>query len=71
MTLNDVILRHGGEAQAGGDSFAALNPVQQDALITFLNSQVLSCPTIRRRTSIREIPLPAVRARQHQAYGTV
>jgi hypothetical protein len=56
MTLNDVILRHGGEAQAARDSFAALNAVQQNALITFLNSLVLSRPTIRRRTSIREIP---------------
>jgi Di-haem oxidoreductase, putative peroxidase len=44
MTLNEVILRHGGEAQAARDSFAALNAVQQNALITFLNSLVLFPP---------------------------
>jgi len=44
MTLNDVIMRHGGEAQASRDAFAALRPGQQSALITFLNSLVLFPP---------------------------
>jgi mono/diheme cytochrome c family protein len=44
MTLNDVILRHGCEAQAARDAFAALHPGQQNALIAFLNSLVLFPP---------------------------
>jgi hypothetical protein len=44
MTLNDVILRHEGEAKPSRDSFAGLNSNQQDALIKFLNSLVLFPP---------------------------
>jgi hypothetical protein len=44
MTLNDVILRHGGEAQASRDKYAALRGNEQIALQTFLNSLVLFPP---------------------------
>jgi hypothetical protein len=44
MTLSDVILRHGGEAQAARDAFAALRPGDSNALATFLNSLVLFPP---------------------------
>ena len=44
ITLNDVILRHGGEAQAARDSFAALRAEERNALIAFLNSLVLFPP---------------------------
>jgi CxxC motif-containing protein (DUF1111 family) len=44
MTLNDVILRHGGEAQASRDAFAALTPFQSNNLMTFLNSLILFPP---------------------------
>jgi hypothetical protein len=42
--LNDVILRHGGEAQAARDAYAALKPNDAAALATFLNSLVLFPP---------------------------
>jgi len=44
MTLNDVILRHDGEAKATRDTFAGLSVGQQNALIAFLNSLVLFPP---------------------------
>ena len=44
ITLNDVILRHGGEAQAARDAFAALKPAQANNLLSFLNSLVLFPP---------------------------
>ena len=44
MTLNDVILRHGGEAQRSRDEYAHLPTGQQDALIKFLNSLILFPP---------------------------
>ena len=44
MTLNDVILRHGGEALAARNAFVALQPNDQSSLITFLNSLVLFPP---------------------------
>ena len=44
MTLNDVILRHGGEALAARNAFAALKPNDQSSVITFLNSLVLFPP---------------------------
>jgi hypothetical protein len=44
MTLNDVILRHGGEATASRTAFAALRSSDQSALMTFLNSLVLFPP---------------------------
>lgn len=44
MTLRDVILRHGGEAQAQRDAFARLNENKQNELIAFLNSLILFPP---------------------------
>jgi len=44
MTLNDVILRHGGEAQAARDKYASLKSNEQIALQTFLNSLILFPP---------------------------
>ena len=44
ITLNDVILRHGGEAQAARDAFVALKPSQIGNLLSFLNSLVLFPP---------------------------
>ena len=44
ITLSDVILRHGGEAQAARDAFAALTPYQTNNLLAFLNSLVLFPP---------------------------
>jgi len=44
ITLNDVILRHGGESQASRDKYAALKSNQQIALQMFLNSLVLFPP---------------------------
>jgi mono/diheme cytochrome c family protein len=44
MTLNDVILRHGGEAHTARNAFAALKANDQSSLITFLNSLVLFPP---------------------------
>jgi hypothetical protein len=44
MTLNDVILRHGGEALTARNAFAALKPNDQTSLILFLNSLVLFPP---------------------------
>jgi mono/diheme cytochrome c family protein len=44
MTLNDVILRHGGEAVKSRNAFAALPWHAQESLIAFLNSLVLFPP---------------------------
>jgi Di-haem oxidoreductase, putative peroxidase len=44
ITLNDVILRHGGESQASRDKYAALKSNEQIAVQTFLNSLVLFPP---------------------------
>jgi CxxC motif-containing protein (DUF1111 family) len=44
MTLNDVILRHGGEAQKSRDAYAALPSQAQDAIQKFLNSLILFPP---------------------------
>jgi hypothetical protein len=44
ITLNDVILRHGGEALSARNAFAARNSHDQSDLITFLNSLVLFPP---------------------------
>jgi hypothetical protein len=43
-SLNDVILRHGGEALTARNAFAGLRAGDQNALITFLNSLVLFPP---------------------------
>jgi hypothetical protein len=44
ITLNDVILRHGGEAQTSRDAYVALTKRDQLALQSFLNSLVLFPP---------------------------
>jgi mono/diheme cytochrome c family protein len=44
MTLDDVILRHGGESQASRDAYAKLSGPESDALQKFLNSLVLFPP---------------------------
>jgi CxxC motif-containing protein (DUF1111 family) len=44
ITLMEVILRHGGEAQAERDAFAALPRKRQDHIIAFLNSLMLFPP---------------------------
>ena len=43
-TLNDVILRHGGEAQAVRDAYAALGRFDRKDLLAFLESLVLFPP---------------------------
>jgi len=44
ITLTDVILRHGGEAQGTRDAFAALKPYPANCMLAFLNSLVLFPP---------------------------
>lgn len=44
ITLNNVILRHGGEAQPSRDKYAGLGSTEKVALQTFLNSLVLFPP---------------------------
>ena len=44
MNLTDVILRHGGEAQAARDRFADLSGADRRRLLDFLNSLVLFPP---------------------------
>ncbi|MBI1792522.1 MAG: thiol oxidoreductase-like protein [Acidobacteria bacterium] len=44
MTLKQVILRHGGEAQHSRDEYARLNEIEREALLHFLNSLVLFPP---------------------------
>jgi Di-haem oxidoreductase, putative peroxidase len=44
ITLHDVILRHGGEAQASRDAYAHLAAIEQIQLQTFLNSLILFPP---------------------------
>jgi hypothetical protein len=44
MTLDDVILRHGGESQVSRDAYANLPERQSEALLKFLNSLVLFPP---------------------------
>jgi hypothetical protein len=44
MTLNDVILRHGGEAQAARDAYAALGRLDRQDMLDFLNSLILFPP---------------------------
>jgi hypothetical protein len=44
MTLTDVILRHGGEAQGARDAFAELSRKEQGMVIAFLNSLILFPP---------------------------
>jgi hypothetical protein len=44
INLREVILRHGGEAQAERDAFARMPENQQLRLIAFLNSLVIFPP---------------------------
>jgi len=44
INLMEVILRHGGEAQATRDAFAALSSSQKASLIEFLNSLIIFPP---------------------------
>jgi hypothetical protein len=44
ISLEEVILRHGGEAQASRDAFAHLNPLHQERVIDFLKSLILFPP---------------------------
>ena len=44
MTLDDIILRHGGEAQASRDAYAKLTALESDSLQRFLNSLTLFPP---------------------------
>lgn len=44
INLTEVILRHGGEAQASRDAYAALPEVNKGRLLAFLNSLVLFPP---------------------------
>ena len=44
MTLHEVILRHGGEAQQSRDAYAALPSLAQDVIQKFLNSLILFPP---------------------------
>jgi len=44
MTLHEVILRHGGEAQSARDAYAALGRLDRQDLLDFLNSLILFPP---------------------------
>jgi len=44
ITLDDVILRHGGESQASRDAYVVLKSADQSAVDAFLNSLVLFPP---------------------------
>ena len=44
MTLNDVILRHGGEAQSARDAYASLGRLDRQDMLDFLNSLILFPP---------------------------
>ena len=43
-SLEEVILRHGGEAQAARDAFAGMTRANKNQLIAFLNSLILFGP---------------------------
>jgi hypothetical protein len=44
MTLNDVILRHGGEAQAARNAYFYLGRLDRQDVLDFLNSLILFPP---------------------------
>ena len=44
INLTEVILRHGGEAEASADAFDRLSPQDQHAVVEFLSSLVLFPP---------------------------
>jgi len=43
-SLSDVILRHGGEAQASRDAFESLNLIRRDRILRFLRTLVIFSP---------------------------
>ncbi len=45
-TIDEVITRHGGEAQASADAYAAISAEEKAALLAFLNSLVLYQPDV-------------------------
>jgi CxxC motif-containing protein (DUF1111 family) len=55
VNLEQVILRHGGEAQDARDAFANMSDANREALIVFLNTSFSFLPTILHRTLIPEI----------------
>lgn len=46
LTLDDVIRRHGGEAESSAQAYAAASPEDREALIAFLRSLVLYTPEL-------------------------
>jgi mono/diheme cytochrome c family protein len=44
VTLDDVILRHGGESQASRNAYARLSGTESEAVLKFLNSLILFPP---------------------------
>jgi Di-haem oxidoreductase, putative peroxidase len=75
INLTEVILRHGGEAQATRDAFTALPSRNRDAVIAFLNSLIIFPPDDTAsnlepgdRTAAGFPPVPA---RQHSTHGVV
>jgi hypothetical protein len=44
INLTEAILRHGGEAQAARDTFAALGDTEKEAVLAFLNSLIIFPP---------------------------
>ena len=60
-TLDDVILlRHGGEAKASRDAYAALPSRDSDALLKFLNTLVLFPPDDTASNRIRGTAAPRI-----------
>ena len=75
MTLNDVILRHGGESQKSRDAYAALSSRKSAALQAYLNSLVLFPPDDTASDAgsrgSDQSEFSAIRPRQHQVDGAV
>jgi hypothetical protein len=46
MTLDDVIRRHGGEAEASAEAYAGASPEDREALVAFLRTLVLYQPDV-------------------------
>ena len=71
INLREVILRHGGEAQAQRDAFARLPEWGQDSVIRFLESLVIFPPEDTASTLDPGNPdapwFPSTRARKHSA----
>ena len=71
LNLTEVILRHGGDAQAARDAFASLGAQDRAAMLEFLNSLVLFPPDDTASNldpgNPERLGLSAVRPRQHQA----